>query len=310
MNIRQLAHLQNYCRVSASGIIKCLSPQIKFVSRHLILFCAKYISFAVYLSLRFLLRYRQDLIYANLMACFPDKSQTELKRLTNSYYRHMADLLIEPFLFYLAPASLRKSLATYTNPEMLKDYFCKGKKVVLFASHYGNWEYLINLPEVTSYPVYTAFSPIKVAWINRLMIRLRSLFGVNLISKTNFYRTAIAVFVKQSLPKLLVIIGDQRPAPGNHKFYLPFLDQLTAVQTGGERIAALSGASLIYVHSNKTAQFSYEFTFAEMDVADSSAPMSVTSSYFRNLEQSIFAAPAYWLWSHNRWKVCAPTERI
>jgi len=308
MNIRQLARFQNYCRASAFGIVKWLSPQIKSVLGHLIVFCAKCISFTAYLVLRYLLRYRQELIYANLLASFPDKSQAELKRLTNNYYRHMADLLIEPFLFYLAPASLRKSLASYTNPEMLNDYFCKGKKVVLFASHYGNWEYLINLPEVTSYPVYTAFSPINVAWINRLMIRLRSLFGVNLISKTSFYRTAIAVFVKQSLPKLLVIIGDQRPAPGNHKFFLPFLDQTTAVQTGGERIAALSGASLVYVHSHKRAQFSYEFTFTEMDIANSSAPMSVTSSYFRNLEQSIFTAPAYWLWSHNRWKVSAPAK--
>lgn len=306
MNIRQFAHSQNYRRASAFGIIKWLRRQVKSVLCHLILFCAKCISFTAYLILRYLIQYRKELIYANLLACFPDKSQAELRSLTSNYYRHMADLLIEPFLFYLAPASLRKSLANYTNPEMLKDYFCKGKKVVLFASHYGNWEYLINLPEVTNYPVYTAFSPIKVAWINGLMIRLRSLFGVNLISKSNFYRTAIAVFVKQSLPKLLVIIGDQRPAPGNHKFHLPFLDRLTAVQTGGERIAALSGASLVYVHSHKTAQFSYEFTFTEMDTADSSSPMSVTSSYFHNLEQSIFAAPAYWLWSHNRWKVSAP----
>lgn len=305
MSISQLARFQNSSLALASGLATWLNQRTSSVLSHLFLFFAKCISFTAYLVLRYVLRYRKTLIHANLLACFPDKSQTQLGRLADSYYQHMADLLIEPFLFYLAPETLRRVLATYTNPEMLRDHFCNGEKVVLFASHYGNWEYLINLPEVTSYPVYTAFSPIKVAWINRLMIRLRSLFGVHLISKTNFYRSAISVFVKQPLPKLLVIIGDQRPAPGSHKFHLPFLDQRTAVQTGGERIAALSGASLVYVTSHKTGQFSYEFTFKKMDIADRDVPMNITSSYFHNLEQSILGAPAYWLWSHNRWKTSA-----
>ncbi|TLV01276.1 lysophospholipid acyltransferase family protein [Dyadobacter luticola] len=283
----------------------------KFLSRitgSVLLWLFKGLSFLIYFVLRYIVRYRKALIRQNLSKSFPDKSAREIDKLMKVYYRHMSDLLIEPFLFYLAPKSLRRRLASYTNLELLDGFLRDNKQVIVFASHYGNWEYLVNLPEVTDYPVYTAYSPIKIAWVNRLMIGLRSFFGVTLIAKQVFYRQAVSLFRKHSLPKLLVVIGDQRPGPGNHKFYLPFLDQNTAVQTGGERIAALSGATLVYVRAQKIAQFSYEFIFTEMKNADRNTPMNITSAYYRFLEESIFHAPGYWLWSHNRWKIASPVS--
>ncbi len=220
----------------------------------------------------------------------------------HAYYHHMSDLLLEPFLFYLAPAMLRKRLATYTNPEVLERLYRAGRPVIVFASHYGNWEYLINLPQVTDYKVYTAYSPIKSGPLDRLMIRLRSFMGVQLIPKKGFYRQALSLLRQTATPKLLIVIADQRPAPGNDKFHIPFLDQDTAVQTGGERMAASSDAAIVYVESRKNAQFSYEFTFKTMENTDRVVPMSITKAYYRFLEKSISLAPSYWLWSHNRWK--------
>ncbi|ACT94234.1 lysophospholipid acyltransferase family protein [Dyadobacter fermentans] len=265
----------------------------------------KSLSVIIYFVLRYVLRYRRALIHQNLTNSLVGKPETEIDKLVEAYYRHIGDLVVEPFLFRLAPARLRKRLASYTDLGVLERSLNNDKQVIVFASHYGNWEYLVNLPEVIEYPVYTAYSPIKIEWVNRLMINIRSVFGVNLIAKQAFYRQAMMLLRKQSLPKLLVVIGDQRPAPGSQKFHLPFLDQKTAVQTGGERIAALSEATLVYVHSQKKAQFSYEFTFTEMKNVDRHTPMDVTSAYYHILEQSIFRSPAYWLWSHNRWKVAA-----
>lgn len=235
------------------------------------------------------------------------KSAGEIRDLMRGYYRHMSDLLLEPFLFYLAPSVLRKRLATYTNPEVLEKLYQDGRPVIVFASHYGNWEYLINLPQVTNYQVYTAYSPIKSGPLDRLMIRLRSFMGVRLIPKKGFYRQALSLLRQTAIPNLLVVIADQRPAPGNDKFRIPFLDQDTAVQIGGERMAASSDAAVVYVESRKNAQFSYEFTFRVMENTDRVVPMSITKAYYRILEKSISLAPSYWLWSHNRWKAQATT---
>lgn len=267
-----------------------------------LLWATKILSFVVFVSLRFVLKYRKAVIRKNLTSSFPMKSPREIGKLMHAYYRHMSDLLLEPFLFYLAPAMLRKRLATYTNPEVLERLYKAGRPVIVFASHYGNWEYLINLPQVTDYQVYTAYSPIKSGPLDRLMIRLRSFMGVRLIPKKGFYRQALSLLRQSPIPNLLVVIADQRPAPGNDKFHIPFLDQDTAVQTGGERMAASSDAAIVYVESRKNAQFSYEFTFQTMENTDRVVPMSITKAYYRFLEKSISLAPSYWLWSHNRWK--------
>lgn len=252
--------------------------------------------------LRFVLRYREAVIQKNLTSSFPAKSAGEIPKLMSAYYRHMSDLLLEPFLFYLAPGTLRKRLANYINPEVLQLLYKERRSVIVFASHYGNWEYLVNLPEVTDYPVYTAYSPIKSGFLDSLMIRLRSFLGVRLIPKKGFYRQALALLRQTAVPNLLVVIADQRPAPGNDKFHISFLDQDTAVQTGGERMAASSHAAIVYVESRRKSQFSYDFTFQLIENPDRSTPLSVTKAYYRFLEKSIRRRPSYWLWSHNRWK--------
>lgn len=272
-----------------------------------LLWIAKGLAFLIFVSLRYVLGYRKAIIKKNLTASFPLKSSGEIRKLMHGYYSHMSDLVIEPFLFYLAPSKLRQRLATYTNPDLLEKLYKDDKQVIVFASHYGNWEYLTNLPQVTSYPVYTAYSPIKNDRVNRLMMSLRSFFGVTLIPRQGFYRQALSLLRQRAIPKLLVVIADQRPAPGNDKFHIPFLDQDTAVQTGGERIASSSDAAVVYVESRKNAQFKYEFTFSLMENASPIVPLSITKAYYRILEKNICRAPSYWLWSHNRWKVAATT---
>jgi KDO2-lipid IV(A) lauroyltransferase len=271
----------------------------------ILLAVAKAISMLIFVFLRYVISYRYSVIKDNLTTAFPAKSETEIKRLIKDYYSHMSDLVIEPFLFYLVPSPVRSRLATYTNPEILERLYSDRKPVIVFASHYGNWEYLINLPEITKYPVYTAYSPIKNVVMDKLMMNLRSFLGIHLIPKRGFYRQGLSLLKEDSKPNLLIIIADQRPAPGNDKFHIPFLDQNTAVQTGGERMAASSKAAVMYVEAKKSARFRYSFTFTMMENADALTPLSITKAYYRILEQSISLAPSYWLWSHNRWKVAA-----
>lgn len=268
---------------------------------------AKMVSFLIFLFLRHVMAYRRSLIKENLSTSFPEKSKSEIKKLTTEYYSHMSDLIIEPFLFHLAPLSTRNSLANYTNPEMLDRLYGEQKQVVLFASHYGNWEYLINLPEATRYNVHTAYSPISNVLMNKTMIRLRSFFGMKLIPKNNFYRQALSLMNERINLNLLIVIADQRPAPGNDKFHISFMNRQTAVQTGGERIAFVSKATVVYVECRKDARFKYNFTFAMMN-SDPVKPLELTRAYYQILEKSLSHAPSYWLWSHNRWKALLSTN--
>jgi KDO2-lipid IV(A) lauroyltransferase len=263
---------------------------------------AKILSMMMFIFLRYLLKYRYKVILANLTSSFPLKNKHELRQLTASYYHHMSDLFVEPFLFYIISAGLRRKLATYTNKELLQRLYKDNKQVVLLASHYGNWEYLTNLPQVAGYDVYSAYSPVKNRYINRMMLKLRSFLGVTLIPRKQFYRKALSLLQQGGAPKLIMLIADQRPAPGSGKYHLPFLHQDTKVQIGGERMAVSADAAVVYIDSEKTSRFHYNFTFRMIsEKAAHAVPMEITSRYFDVLEKAINRSPVYWLWSHNRW---------
>nr|WP_262924040.1 lysophospholipid acyltransferase family protein [Spirosoma liriopis] len=273
------------------------------ITWNLLLFIAKGLSFVLFVILRYGLRYRYRMIITNLTRAFPGRSTLEYRELLNGYYRHISDLCVEPFLFFCASDAHREQLARFTNPDLLSTLHQAHRPVVLLASHYGNWEYLVKLPQLTDYPVYTAYSPIKNHWLNRLLIYLRSRLGMSLIPKQNFYRQALMVLRDPHDLPLLLLIADQRPGPGSTKHHLPFLHQDTAVQIGAERMAMLSNAAVLSIEARQTARFQYQFTFRLLsEQAAKTVPLAITRQYYQALERVITHAPVFWLWSHNRWK--------
>lgn len=269
----------------------------------MILVFAKCLAEIVFILLRYVLRYRYVTIQTNLMKAFPETPEAELQRLTNAYYRHVSDLCIEPVLFYIAPGSLRKRLATYSCHEILDNLYNANRNIVMLASHYGNWEYLINLPTITRYLVFSAYSPVKNRMIDRFLFQLRSRFGVILIPKSRFFQQAINFLKRADKPRMAVVIADQRPGPGSRKYYLPFLNLKTAVQIGGERIATHTNADVVLVEARKTARFQYKYTFRLLEKgALQRTPLAITKYYFHRLEKTLRDSPVCWLWSHDRWK--------
>ncbi|GAA4431906.1 hypothetical protein GCM10023091_03260 [Ravibacter arvi] len=224
--------------------------------------------------------------------------------MVSAYYRHISDLCIEPILFYTAPASLRKSLTTFENTCVLDDLYRLRRNVVLLASHYGNWEYLINLPSQTAYTVSSGYSPAKNKVVDRLLRRIRSRFGVNLIPKHLLYRRSIELLQQNDRRNIVVLIADQRPAPDSRKHRLTFLGLETDVQIGAERMARHTNAAVVMVESMKVTRFKYHYRFELLgdQPVDAAYSLAITTTYFKRLENSIRSSPVYWLWSHDRWK--------
>jgi len=259
------------------------------------------ISSVIYICLKYVLRYRYRVIAKNLQSTFPEKGKKELGTLITNYYRHMADLCVEPILFFMAPASVRKRLMTVEGFEVLDELHAKQQNVVMLASHYGNWEYLADLPTRTDYCVTSGYSPVKAKWLNDLLLRIRSRFGANLIPKQLFYRRSLDLLRQEGPLNIIVVIGDQRPAPGSRKYSVPFFGMDTDVQIGAERIARSANAAVVIMESVKIGRFKYRY-HPELVEAPASDPLAITARYFAKLEKAIRCSPVEWLWSHDRWK--------
>ena len=98
-------------------------------------------------------------------------------------------------------------------------------------------------------------------------------------------------------------IADQRPK-GVQRHWTTFLHQDTAYVTGGEDIGKHIHAHFVYLDVEKTSRGHYRLTFQELQPTDEDfkQPYPYTIAFLRKMEQRITAQPAYWLWSHKRWK--------
>jgi KDO2-lipid IV(A) lauroyltransferase len=84
---------------------------------------------------------------------------------------------------------------------------------------------------------------------------------------------------------------------------MDFMNQETPVFTGTERIAKQVNACIYYLDLTRPRRGYYHGVFKKVNwKTDAEKEFPITEAYMHLLEETIGRAPAYWLWSHNRWK--------
>ena len=82
-----------------------------------------------------------------------------------------------------------------------------------------------------------------------------------------------------------------------------FLHRDTAFFQGTERIGRRLDAAVYYLKVTRVKRGYYHASFELLTLHPAELPeYQLTDMYSEHLEQQIKEAPAYWLWSHNRWK--------
>ena len=98
-------------------------------------------------------------------------------------------------------------------------------------------------------------------------------------------------------------IGDQTPNKHSLNFWTRFLNQDTAVLEGTEKIARKLNQPVVFVNMRKVKRGHYHAEFYDLcSDPQSLEPGELTRMHIRMLERFIREEPAYWLWSHRRWK--------
>lgn len=261
------------------------------------------LSDVIFLILVKLWPYRRNVILINLARCFPNLSEKEVKQMVTAYFRHLADLIVAPFMISNLKRSELDRLVKYENIGLIRELLEQNKSIVLMASHYGNWEYLLSLPLQTNCQVLAAYSPVSNKLIDGWLCKMRSKFGVKLIPKSEWYRQTLGWC--ERTPAIFVTIADQRP-PESGKYYLDFMNLKTFIQSGAARIAINRNAAVVYLDVVKEGRNAYRFRFNLITTqASRLGEADIMERYYKSLETTIRRQPELWLWSHNRWKFSA-----
>lgn len=252
-----------------------------------------------------LLKYRVKVVRQNMKDSFPDKTEKERLQLERRFYHHFTDYIIETIkLAHISQEELLRR-AHLRNPEMIRPLLAQGHTcMMLVMGHYGNWEWFTGFPSRFGgdVEVHQIYRPLTNKAVDRLFIFLRTRFHALCIKKNDVVRDVVKL-KKTKTPSLMVFIADQTPSKANIHYWTNFLNQESAMYTGPERIAAKLDIPVIFVDVKKVKRGYYTVDFELITDKPKEKPeFWITEEYTRRMEHSIMRDPAYWLWTHKRWK--------
>jgi KDO2-lipid IV(A) lauroyltransferase len=168
--------------------------------------------------------------------------------------------------------------------------------------HYGNWEWMTSFPAWKDVILLPIYKPLHNKVFDNLYIQLRERFGAKTLPKDDTLRTMLRYRSEKEFT-VTVFLGDQTPRKESIHYWTQFLNQDTPILQGTERIAKKLNQAVVFCKMQKVKRGYYEVDFIPLfDNPKETEDNEISEKHTRVLDEIITQNPAYWLWSHKRWK--------
>jgi KDO2-lipid IV(A) lauroyltransferase len=189
-----------------------------------------------------------------------------------------------------------------TNPEIFKEYEKANKSMMLLASHYASYEWLLTMNNQTTLKGIAVYKKVNNIYFDRLVRNIRTKFDTELIVT----RETIPFIAKYQKGKIACVYGlasDQSPKLDRIFHYYNFMGIEVPVHTGAEMIARKYNLGVEFIKVKKVKRGFYEATFIPIAKnAKETSEFQITHDYIQEVEKQILEAPEYYFWTHKRWK--------
>lgn len=250
--------------------------------------------------LRIVFPYRKQVIDNNLLRCFPEKTTTERKRIRVKFYHFFSRMIVETIKSYSISREFLSQKIVFTNAELLDKHWNEKQPVIIMMGHYGNWELIGLSAGVRRATNYSLYRTLKNKSMNEYIVNNRQRFGLKLL---NEHRSLIELSkrLKEQAANMVVFIADQATKP-KHGFSVTFFNQKTQFIKGPENLAKKFNCPVYFARVTIVNQC-YHLTFEPISTSPNETNEGeITQVYASLLEHQIKENPAYWLWSHRKWK--------
>lgn len=255
----------------------------------------------IYWLLYYVFGYRKVVVRKNLMMAFPEKSLAEIIIIEKRFFKYLARVMFEIVKMATISKSALKKRYVCKNVDRITAYTDMGESVLVCSAHYGNWEWgTMALGLNIGVPIYPIYKPLSNKVFDKWFYHIRTRFGNKMIAMKQTYR---ALNETKDLTTIFCFGNDQAPPKNESHYWIDFLNHRTSIQLGIEKIAKKTNRPVFYIKVNVIKRGYYEIDCVPL-VLDPSKTTGheITDLHARFLEQLIKEDPAYWLWSHRRWK--------
>ncbi|MCP5107824.1 MAG: lysophospholipid acyltransferase family protein [bacterium] len=240
----------------------------------------------------------------NLGIAFPENSPDENAKLKDAVYSHFASVFVEIIYMFVKtkPGKILKKIEV-KNIEHLENALEKGKGVILFSAHFGNWELVpFILSRRFNTNIISIAREMDNPLVEKVVKRFREHMGSTVIYKKNSIRTILKLLEENRMVYLLI---DQNTIEKEAVF----------VDFFGRRVSAVPSVSMLHLKKDKPVIplfLHYEEEKIVLELLEEihfhpgSDPKSdikqLTQHCTTLIEENIRKYPEQWLWFHNRWK--------
>lgn len=260
------------------------------------------VSDGLYMLLFYIIGYRKQVVKSNLELVFPNKSKKEIALITKKFYHHLCDMILEAIKSMTISENEMKKRFTFSNVELLQEIESNGKSIALMCAHYGSWEWIFILQSYMNNKGYAVYKRLANRHFDNLTKRIRAKYNSYLITT----KETIPTLLKAKRNNQLTICGfvsDQSPKLNKALHWNHFMGINVPVHTGAEMLAKRLDMAVVFFKVKRLKRGFYETTFETITLNPKTyKDYEITDAFLKLVEQQIYEAPEYYLWTHKRWK--------
>lgn len=250
----------------------------------------------------YVIGYRRKVVKENLALALPDKTDKERKQIAKEFYVHLSDILVETVKSLTISEKEISRRFQFENPDLLQELYDQDKSVLLMCGHYASWEWSGILTKHMPYKGLAVYKQLRNPNFDRLVRKIREKFGGEIVNNKQIV-TKLFRMHRDKQKSLTLILSDQTPKISDYKHVDTFMGIRVPVFVGTEELAKRLGQIPVYLHVEKVKRGYYSARFIPLTMEPKNIPdYEITRMFLDEIEKQIHKAPAYYLWSHKRWK--------
>ncbi|MFC3561572.1 lysophospholipid acyltransferase family protein [Pedobacter jamesrossensis] len=254
-----------------------------------------------YIVIYHIFGYRRKVVRGNLMNAFPKKSMVEINSIEKKYYKFLSSLIFEVIKMKSISKTQLQKRVKFKNVDLVEAYLQNNESVLFCSSHYGNYEWVCMAIGLTfsgaHYPIY---KPLSSEVFDNWFFNMRCRFGNRMVAMRQTLR---AIQSSKGTANMFTFGSDQAPSKDESNYWTTFLNQEASIQLGIEKIAKKTNRPVFYLKISYLKRGYYEVDCVPICLhPKETAEFEITEMHTHFLEEMIKEQPAYWLWSHRRWK--------
>ncbi len=239
----------------------------------------------------------------NLRRAFPEKSEAEILRIARGVYRNMGIVAAE---FFDIPRLTKDNIGQLVDAEGLENCRValeKGRGILLFGAHFGNWELEAVAASLLIKPLVVIYRTLDSPLLDQLVLRVRSATGNTPLAKERAMRTMLRTLKNNGMLGILI---DQNVA-WYEGVFVDYFGRPACTTDGLALLASHTGAPVLPAYMARLPDGRYRFVIGpEVEVVNTgnreADVVTNTQRFTKVIEETVRNYPDQWLWLHKRWK--------